>query len=150
MRQRLLEGFLLRLAAVRDADAYALRGGMLIHQWMPETRRSVGDIDLVCALPYQPRDLRQRLHEVLRRDANDGVVFDAERYRVDPMIHSGHRGLELFAAGRADGVFAEITVDLTFQLDVWPAATRSVLTAERGSAALWTCAPGGRSRPSSA
>jgi Nucleotidyl transferase AbiEii toxin, Type IV TA system len=140
-RRRLLEGFLLRLAAVRDADAFALRGGMLVHQWLPEARRSIGDVDLVCALPYCPRDLRHRLHEVLRRDAGDGVVFDADRFRLDQMMHGGRRALELFASGRVDGAFAEITVDFTFELDVWPAATRSVLAAERGSAMLWTCAP---------
>jgi hypothetical protein len=139
-RQQLLEGFLLRLATGRDADAFALRGGMLVHQWLPEARRSIDDVDLVCALPYRPRDLRHRMDEVLRREAGDGVVFDAERFRVDRVTHSGHPGLALFAAGRADGVFAELAVDLTFQLDVWPSATRSVLAIERGFAALWTCA----------
>jgi hypothetical protein len=139
-RQQLLEGFLLRLAAGRDADAFALRGGMLVHHWLPDARRSIRDVDLVCALPYHPRDLRHRLHEVLRREAGDGVAFDAERIRVDRVTHNARPGLELFATGRVDGVFAAITVDFTFQLDVWPAATRSVLAAERGSAALWTCA----------
>ena len=138
-RQRLLEGFLLRLAAGRDADAFALRGGMLVQQWLPE-RRAIRDVDLVCALPYGVRELRGRMHEVLRRDAGDGVVFDAERLRIDRMTCGGHPGLELFASGRVDGAFAELTVDFTYQLDVFPRPTRTVMTVERGSAALWTCA----------
>jgi hypothetical protein len=138
-RRQLLKGFLLRLAAVRDADAFALRGGMLVDQWLPEAHRSIDDVDLVCALPYRHHDLRLRLHEVLRREAGDGVVFDAERFRVDTVTFSGRPGLKLFAAGRVDGVFGEITVDLTFQLDVWPTAKRSIIAGERGSATLWTC-----------
>src|SRR5687768_9450643 len=97
-RQRLLEGFLLRLATVRDADAFALRGGMLVNQWLPEAHRWIDDVDLVCALLYRPHDLRLRLHEVLRREAGDGVDFD-DRFRVDAVTFSGHPGLKLFAAG---------------------------------------------------
>jgi hypothetical protein len=138
-RQRLLEGFLLRLATVRDADAFALRGGMLVDHWLPEAHRRVDDVDLVCALPYRRDDMRLRLHEVLCRDASDGVVFDADRFRVDAVTFSGRPGLKLFATGRVDGVFAEITVDLTFQLDVWPTAIQRDVATKRGSATLWAC-----------
>jgi hypothetical protein len=130
-RERLLEGFLLRLAGARDADAYALRGGMLVQQWLPEARRRVRDVDLVCALPYRVRDLRQRLEDVLRRDAADGVVFEPERVRLDALPCAPPM-LVLFAAGRADGEHAEITVDLAFGVDVWPAAVR-------GAGGIWTC-----------
>jgi hypothetical protein len=45
----------------------------------------------------------------------------------------------LFATGEVDGAVAEMTVDLTFQLEVWPAAKRRVLSTPRGAAVLWTC-----------
>lgn len=134
-RERMLEGFLLRLSAARDADAYALRGGMLVRQW--DARRSVGDIDLVCALPRSRRDLSRRLHEVLRSERADGVVFDAERFRVDAIPI----GFKLYASGEVDGRPEEIGVDLAFGLDVWPAARRRPLVAERGTALLGMCAP---------
>jgi hypothetical protein len=137
VRDRLREGFLLRLARTRDADAFALRGGMLVHHWIPDAHRPVGDIDLVCALPFRPRDLRQRLFEVLAHDLPDGVTFDAERFRIDRIAI----GLELFAAGEVDGSPFEIAVDLAFGIDVWPATVRRPLLAERGTAPIFTCAP---------
>jgi hypothetical protein len=136
VRERLREGFLLRLAMARDSDAFVLRGGMLVRQWMPEAHRPVGDIDLVCALPLRPNDLRQRLHEVLARELTDGVVFDAERFRVDSIPI----GLKLFAAGEVDGRPTEIAVDLAFGVDVWPAAIRRTLVGGRGTASLTMCA----------
>jgi len=138
-RDRLLDGFVLRLARVRDADAYALRGGMLVRHWLPEAGRVVRDLDLVCALPYRPRDVRQRVAEILRVALGDGVDFEADRFRIDPVACGDHAMAVLFAAGRVDGELAEITVDVTFGLDVWPAAMRDVVTAERGVAPVWTC-----------
>ena len=141
-RVRLLEGFLLRLAAAPDADAFALRGGMLVRTWLDAADRQIRDADLVCSLPYRPRHLRAALGAILAdRGVIDGVFFDDDRFRVDFMWPGiPHPGLKLFAAGEVDGIRAEITVDVTFELEVWPAPTRSVLTAGRGAAARWMCA----------
>jgi hypothetical protein len=38
-RHRLLGGFVRRIAEGADADAFALRGGMLVRHWFPESRR---------------------------------------------------------------------------------------------------------------
>jgi hypothetical protein len=130
-RERLLDGFLRRLAGARDADAYALRGGMLVRRWLPQARRVVRDLDLACALPYRARDLRSRIEDVLRRDVGDGVVFETERVRVDA-VRGAHPMLVVYVAGRADGELAEIKVDLAFGVDVWPAAAR-------GADGVWTC-----------
>ena len=135
-RQRLLEAFVLRLAASPEAEAYALRGGMLVHSWLPGAGRRVRDVDVVCSLPYRPREMRPRLREVLATQLADGVAFDAERFRVDTAWpHSTQPGLVLFAAGKVDGARGEIKVDLTFELPVWPQAQRSAV----GAATLWTC-----------
>lgn len=137
-RERLLEGFLLRLARARDADAFALRGGMLVRTWVPDAKRSVRDVDLVCALPLQPRAIRARLRALLAdREVDDDVVFDAGRFRIDRWPDSP--GLTLYAAGDVDGEPAEMTADLWFELDVWPAAHRGVVTAARGTIPLWLC-----------
>ena len=135
-RERLLEGFLLRLAASPDADAFALRGGMLVREW--HARRPIRDADLVCSLPWHPREMRKRLGAVLaNRNVADGVVFDADRFRVDTLRPK--TSLKLFAAGEVDGERAEMGVDFTFHLDVWPAATRGVMSVARGAAQLWMC-----------
>jgi len=128
----------MRLAAGHDAEAFVLRGGMLVHAWVPERRYR--DADLVCSLPYRPRELRARLREILAVHLDDGVVFDAERVRIDLMWpRSAHPALELFTVGEADGAVAEMTVDITCQLAVWPIAKRRAVATSRGAAMMWTC-----------
>lgn len=135
-RHRMLDGFLARLAAQPDVDAYALRGGMLVRHWHPD--RPAKDVDLVCRLPFDPKDVRERLARVLATEVTDGVQFDAQRFRLDVLRPtSRHPGLRLFAAGRTDGRATEMTADLTFQLDVWPDAELARL----GEAELFVCRP---------
>src|SRR5262245_31504932 len=126
-RHRLLEGFLLRFARRPEAEAFALRGGMLVRHWFPAAGRCARDIDLVCALPYDVACLRALIRSILADDrVADGVTFDAEVFRLDE-IHaaSAHPGVRLFAAGRTEFGFGEMSVDLTFDLEVWPAAERA-------------------------
>jgi len=137
-RERLLEGFLRRVARAREADAFALRGGMLVRTWVPGAKRSIRDVDLVCALPFEPRAIRALLHGVLAdRDVADDVLFDAGRFRIDRWPDSP--GITLYAAGDVVGEPAEMTADLWFELDVWPAAHRGVVTTARGTIATWLC-----------
>lgn len=131
--QRLVGGFVRRVAADRDADAFALRGGLLIQTWMPEFARAVRDVDLVCRLPYQLRDLRARLRQIVGRRIADGVTFD-ERVRVDGLTGS-QRGLQLFARGEVDGTPSEIAVDVMCELEIWPPARRTMV----GDTQLWAC-----------
>ncbi|MEO8699474.1 MAG: nucleotidyl transferase AbiEii/AbiGii toxin family protein [Kofleriaceae bacterium] len=135
-RERLLEGFLLRLARAADADAFALRGGMLVRSWVPDAKRSIRDVDLVCSLPLA--SIGARLRELLAdRSVGDDVGFDAERFRIDRW--PGGSGVTLFAAGDAGGEPAEMMADLWFGLDVWPAATRGVVVTARGPIPMWLC-----------
>lgn len=142
-RHRMLEGFLARLALAPDADAFVLRGGMLVRHWFPEVERPARDVDLVCRLPYDQRDLRERLVNILGEPrVRDGVLFDTSRVRIDALWpDSEHPGLRLFAAGRADGRAGDITVDLTFHLEVWPSASPCELPLGAGRVPLWVCPP---------
>ncbi|MEZ4240692.1 MAG: nucleotidyl transferase AbiEii/AbiGii toxin family protein [Myxococcota bacterium] len=142
-RQRLLEGVLLRLALAPDADAFVLRGGMLVRHWFPEARRTARDVDLVCRLPYDPADLRRRLAALLADPRpQDGVRYDVDRLRLDRLWpDSDAPGLRLFAAGLGDGVPGDLTVDLTFGIDLWPGPVQAELALPRGRAIVWTCRP---------
>jgi hypothetical protein len=144
---RLLDGFVGRIAAGADADAFALRGGMLVRHWFPDSRRPARDVDLVCRLPFDVEAMRGLFASTLGRDRGDGVVFEADRFRVDA-IHLGtvHPGMRLFAVGRADGGFGEVTIDVTFELPIWPEAIRGELRLGGGSypvskAGFWLCPP---------
>ena len=113
MRERLLEALSRRFAHARDADAYAVRGGMAIRSWIPD--RVARDLDLVCRLPYRVRDLTARLGEILALPVNDGVIFD-EEFRVDPYVGSPKPGLQLFARSNV----GDLSADIAFELEVRP------------------------------
>lgn len=142
-RHRLLGGFVRRIAAGDDADAFALRGGMLVRHWFPESRRPARDVDLVCRLPYDLRAMRALFARTLARDAADGVVFEADRFRVDPIqTATPHPGMRLFAVGRAGGDFGEISIDTTFAMPIWPHAVRDRLRlGSSGEVPFWFCPP---------
>ena len=141
-RHRLLAGFVRRIAAGDDADAFALRGGMLVRHWFPESRRPARDVDLVCRLPYDLRGMRARFARTLAREVGDGVVFEADRFRVDPIqTATPHPGMRLFAVGRAGGDFGEIAIDTTFAMPIWPDAVRSTLRLGGGDVPFWLCPP---------
>gem|GEM_PF-1916481 len=146
-RHRLLEGFLSRVARHPDGDAFALRGGMLIRHWFAELRRPARDVDLVCALPFDLEAMRERVQTMLATALDDGVDFEADRFRLDAIhLRSPHPGIRLFAVGRAvlpDGppAFGEISVDTTFSMPVFPAAQRERLSLSRGEVTLRTCPP---------
>jgi len=141
-RHRLLNGFVRRLAAGDDAEAFALRGGMLVRHWFPKSRRPARDVDLVCRLPYDLRAMRALFARTLAREAADGVVFEADRFRVDRIqTATAHPGLRLFAVGRAGGDFGEISIDTTFAMPIWPDAVRDDLRLGGGSVPFWICPP---------
>src|SRR5687768_11128355 len=141
-RHRLLGGFVRRLAEGGDADAFALRGGRLVRHWFPKSRRPARDVDLVCRLPYDLRAMRALFARTLARDAADGVVFEADRFRVDPIqTATPHPGMRLFAVGRAGGEFGEISIDTTFAMPIWPDAVRDRLRLGVGEVQFWLCPP---------
>jgi Nucleotidyl transferase AbiEii toxin, Type IV TA system len=141
-RHRLLDGFLRRLVTGADADAFALRGGMLVRHWFPKSHRPANDIDLVCRLPYDLRAMRTLFARTLAHDAGDGLVFEADRFRVDRIqTATPHPGMRLFAVGRADGEFGEISIDTTFAMPIWPDAQRGPLRLGQSDVPFWLCPP---------
>jgi hypothetical protein len=72
--------------------------------------------------------MRALFARTLARDVADGIVFEADRFRVDPIqTATAHPGMRLFAVGRAGGDFGEISVDTTFGMPIWPEAVRDRL-----------------------
>jgi hypothetical protein len=139
-RHRLLGGFVRRIAEGADADAFALRGGMLVRHWFPASRRPARDVDLVCRLPYDLRALRALFARTLALDVGDGVVFEADRFRIDPIqTRTPHPGMRLFAVGRAGGDFGEISIDTTFDMPIWPDAVRGELRLGGSEVPFWLC-----------
>jgi hypothetical protein len=115
-RHRLLEGVLLRLARLPDADQFILRGGMLMRHWFRPLARSANDLDLVATFAFDVEETARRFVPLLAdRGVDDGVVFDADRYRVDGIwLNTDFPGVRMFGCGEVDGVEDEFSVDITF------------------------------------
>ncbi len=139
-RHRLQGGFVRRIAEGADADAFALRGGMLVRHWFPA--RPARDVDLLCSLPYDLRAMRALFKRTLAREVADGIVFEADRFRVDAIqTGTAHPGMRLFAVGRAGGVHGEISIDTTFGIPIWPDAVRGALRLGGSEVPFWLCPP---------
>jgi hypothetical protein len=144
-RHRLLEGVLLRLARLPDADHFLLRGGMLMRLWFRPVGRPAADLDLVATFPFSVEETARRFVPLLAdRGVDDGVTFDTERFRVEGIwLNTNFPGVRLFAAGEVGGVEDDFSVDITFGEPLVP---RPVLgdypTLRRKlTARLWMCRP---------
>src|SRR5262245_32562451 len=104
-RHRLLEGVLLRLARLPDADCFVLRGGMLMRLWFRPLPRPAADLDLVATFPFSVAETARRFTPLLAdRGVDDGVTFDTERFRVEGIwLNTNFPGVRLYASGEADG-----------------------------------------------
>ncbi|MBX2799930.1 MAG: nucleotidyl transferase AbiEii/AbiGii toxin family protein [Myxococcales bacterium] len=141
-RHRMLEGLLWRVAQHPDAEAFVLRGGLLVRRWFSELDRPALDVDLVCDLPYDAAAMRQRVAEILSVRATDGVRFHVPGFRLDATwAHTEIPGFKLKVAGWVDGRPTDVTADLTFRLPVWPAPVRTSWEGPGGAASLRTCQP---------
>ena len=142
---RLLEGILLRLARLPDADHFILRGGMLLNLWFRPLVRLAADLDLVSTFRFSVEETAQRFIPLLaNRSIDDGVTFDPERFRVEGIwLKTDFPGVRLFASGEVDGVEDDFSVDVTFgeplipkpELGEYPTLCR------RRTAHLWMCRP---------
>lgn len=138
VHRRLIDGFVRRVAADPEAEAFALRGGVLVDHWFPTMGRTVRDVDLVCAWPFDPARARASVLALVARDLGDGVQF-AERLRADVIWpDTPHPGLRVVIPGRVGGVSGELHADLTFRLPVWPEARIDRLRTGEG---LRVCRP---------
>ncbi|HEY7158159.1 MAG TPA: nucleotidyl transferase AbiEii/AbiGii toxin family protein [Gemmataceae bacterium] len=145
IRHRLLEGILLRLARLPDAEQFVLRGGMLMRLWFRPYVRLASDLDLVATFPFSVEETGRRFLPLLAdRGVNDGVIFDTERFRVEGIwLNTDFPGVRLFVCGEVEGIEDDASVDLTFgeplvpkpELGEYPMRGR-VLTAR-----LWMCRP---------
>jgi hypothetical protein len=145
IRHRLLEGVLLRLARLPDADHFILRGGMLLRHWFRPLSRPAADLDLVSTGAFSVEETARRFVPLLAdRGVDDGVIFDPERYRVEGIwTHTDFPGVRLFAEGEVDGVEDDFSVDVTFgePLIPKPEVAEYPMQCCGLTARLWVCRP---------
>jgi hypothetical protein len=142
-RHRLLEGVLLRLARRPDAGAFVLRGGVLLRHWFRPIPRPADDLDLVATFPFDVAEAARRFLPVLTDAAGDGVTFDADGARVEPIfLETGNPGVRVFASGTFDGTEEDFHTDITFGPPPRPAPVLDAIPTASGAAArVWVCRP---------
>jgi hypothetical protein len=144
IRHRLLEGALARLARLPNADRFVLRGGMLMRHWFRPWDRPAADLDLVSTGDFSVDETAQRFRPLLAdRSVDDGVIFDARRFRVEGIwLNTKFPGVRLYATGEVDGVADECSVDVTFGEPLVPQPELREYPLECGeSVRLWMCRP---------
>ncbi len=143
-RHRLLEGVLLRLARRPDPGEFVLRGGMLMRHWFRPTPRPAEDLDLVATFPFAIEEAAARFLPVLADETvADGVTFDAERVRLEPIfLDTGSPGVRVFVSGTAEGAEVDFHVDISFGPAPRPEPVLvEIPTGCGASARVWACRP---------
>ena len=118
---------------------------MLMRLWFRPLARPAADLDLVATGPFSVEEMARRLIPLLAdRGVDDGVTFDAERFRVEGIwLNTDFPGVRVFAAGEVEGVEDDFSMDVTFgeplvprpELGAYPTLGRAL------TARLWMCRP---------
>lgn len=122
-----LEGFLSRLAASSQADAFVLKGGVLMAAYA--SRRPTRDIDLAAVPAVADTDeLVSRIRTILTLPADDGLVFDPAGLSARPIRESAaYPGVRVRMAAKLASARIEFHVDINLGDPIWPAPTTTNL-----------------------
>jgi len=86
------ERFLFRLGESSAREAYVLKGGALFFLWTEEPYRTTRNLDFT---GYgRPEELRESLLEIFEAVGDDGLFFDGQSLRIEPIAATpGYGGL---------------------------------------------------------
>jgi predicted nucleotidyltransferase component of viral defense system len=110
-----LERLLFRLSRSPHAGRFVLKGAMLMMSWFDDPHRGTRDLDLLGFGSPEPYPMLETFKEILAQQADDGVTFDTETLRVDP-IREGleYGGLRLRVVASISGARITLTIDIGF------------------------------------
>jgi hypothetical protein len=117
-----LERLLARLSQSRHADHFLLKGALLFAVWFDAPHRPTRDADLLGFGPDDDEHLQRVFREVAAMDLNDGVVFDLDSIRVQPIREDAvYGGTRLRLAARIGTARCALQIDVGFGDAVTPA-----------------------------
>jgi len=110
-----LERLLYRLSTSAYAEAFVLKGAMLLTSWFEDPHRATRDLDLLGFGDPSPEAMIAAFREVLAADVTDGVEFDLDALRVDQIREAlEYGGLRLRTTASISGTRIAVTVDVGF------------------------------------
>ena len=110
-----LERLLYRLSTSAYAEAFVLKGAMLLTSWFEDPHRATRDLDLLGFGDPSPEAMIAAFREVLAADVADGVEFDLDGLRVDQIREElEYGGLRLRTTASISGTRIAVTVDVGF------------------------------------
>lgn len=110
-----LERLLYRLGRSPAADRFVLKGAMLVMTWFEAPHRGTRDLDLLGFGDPDPEALVAVFRDVMAGDAADGLVFDAEDLRAEPIREDvEYGGVRLRTRATLDGARIAVVIDIGF------------------------------------
>lgn len=110
-----LERLLHRLSLSAHRDRFVLKGAMLLVTWFDEPHRATRDLDLLGFGDQAHDALLETFREVMTIEADDGVTFDIDALRIEPIREElEYGGSRLRTTAALAGARIPITVDIGF------------------------------------
>lgn len=118
-----LERLLFRLSRSRAADRFVLKGAMLVMTWFEAPHRGTRDLDLLGFGDPNPDALVEVFRQVMAAPEADGLVFDAQALRAEPIREDvEYGGVRLRTAAELAGARISIMIDVAFGDAIEPGA----------------------------
>jgi predicted nucleotidyltransferase component of viral defense system len=110
-----LERLLYRLSTSKHRERFALKGAMLMRQWLDDPHRPTRDLDLLGFGDSDPELTLKIFRELCAVKADDAVVFDIDGLVVDRVRdESGYSGLRLKTYATVDGARVRVVIDIGY------------------------------------
>ena len=110
-----LERLLHRLSLSSHRERFVLKGAMLLATWFDEPHRATRDVDLLGFGDPAHEALLSTFREVMAIKADDGVSFDLDGLRIEPIREDvEYGGSRLRTTAALAGARIPITVDIGF------------------------------------
>jgi predicted nucleotidyltransferase component of viral defense system len=110
-----LERLLHRLSLSAHRNRFVLKGAMLLVTWFDEPHRATRDLDLLGFGDPAQDALLATFREVMTIEADDGVAFDIDALRIEPIREElEYGGSRLRTTAALAGARIPITVDIGF------------------------------------
>jgi len=110
-----LERFIYRLSMSAHRDRFVLKGGMLIALWTKDTGRFTRDVDFLSFGAEDEESLKAAIAEILKIDADDGLIFDDANLTAAPIRDDQvYGGVRLKTIAYLEKTRIPITIDIGF------------------------------------